>query len=1009
MATVVNTLYPPVIATFQNAFVHTENARVYFTLSSFNSSANIKHVHVSCVNQLNNENALNLSSGLIIQDLHYDDETGLYYANIPVNTIDGNAFGINQFYKVQIRFDSYAGTDVPINEESAKNEYLLSHTQYFSEWSSVCLIRPISQPKIVLPLFDAYEAEQKTPAFNKGLFQLSGGLVFGKTKMDGDKENFVITSEETETLQAYTVSILDSDKKVIISSPTIYTGENLNQNEIVYNIDLSSLKNSNDTGASTDSAYYIMRVTARTKNQYQLSRDCRFQISEYAGVDEWKPTITAQTDDETASVTVTVKNEYSFSDGVSVYVRRASNADNFKEWETIYSSKLQDIDFTFTDNTVNSLTWYRYRVEGFSNTGMQLSKPTMSQIVFPQFYDAYIYRDGKQFAIRYNYKIANFKPVVNRTKIDTLGSKYPRFAENAILNYKQFSISGIISAESDVYSEFANKAELIYHDSDTLKDLYSEYKDDYDVKDLVRNDFKNFSKETGVQYPESPIPSITSQRFLTTTTNDWLYEREFRESLVSWLNDGEPKLYRSMTEGSMVVMVTDVSLTPNSQLSRRLWDFSATVYEVEDASSLETLDTLGIYNRTMIESINGDSAGSDEDDDDNKDFIEVIQPGQLYKTTIAATTTAGGATDSGASYNIINNISDELNKKYSGILSNSKADAIVLKNVKIYYHSKPSRYVFDTNGGLNIPIKIEANPEAGKEDFDDVTANYMRTEGKIQLGYVFSMKTKTSSGKNTSIFVNDRGYYQIPDNIDVEALYFQPSDIVTLEYTVCYKKKNSSKQSISGASIDRTVVGQEAKTFQPNDYLGDDIRAKYTYVNIKDNVIQTTQKMNYWKGISLDVTPFAVAKIKYHNQDDYHTYVVGESGVLYLLKNVEIDDMCFLGIRMKKTNKTKYLQENEFKLDSSVTEQDIHDFDVSNYSGTDADEDIQIENPEINTVYKIDNQLKIYYNYSWYDFYFVQPDGITGNDNATPTVGIAAIPVDGMINYYGTVMTTNYQ
>ena len=134
MATVVNTLYPPVIATFQNAFVHTENARVYFTLSSFNSSANIKHVHVSCVNQLNNENALNLSSGLIIQDLHYDDETGLYYANIPVNTIDGNAFGINQFYKVQIRFDSYAGTDVPINEESAKNEYLLSHTQYFSEW-----------------------------------------------------------------------------------------------------------------------------------------------------------------------------------------------------------------------------------------------------------------------------------------------------------------------------------------------------------------------------------------------------------------------------------------------------------------------------------------------------------------------------------------------------------------------------------------------------------------------------------------------------------------------------------------------------------------------------------------------------------------------------------------------------------------------------------------------------------------------------------------------------------
>ena len=36
MATVVSTLYPPVVSTFQNAFVNTEDAVVYFTLSSFN-------------------------------------------------------------------------------------------------------------------------------------------------------------------------------------------------------------------------------------------------------------------------------------------------------------------------------------------------------------------------------------------------------------------------------------------------------------------------------------------------------------------------------------------------------------------------------------------------------------------------------------------------------------------------------------------------------------------------------------------------------------------------------------------------------------------------------------------------------------------------------------------------------------------------------------------------------------------------------------------------------------
>ena len=81
----------------------------------------------------------------------------------------------------------------------------------------------------------------------------------------------------------------------------------------------------------------------------------------------------------------------------------------------------------------------------------------------------------------------------------------------------------------------------------------------------------------------------------------------------------------------MVVMLTDVTLTPNSTVGRRLWNFSATVYEIEDASSLDTLDTLGIYNRKMIGSING---GNHDSEDDPKDYIEVIKPAQMYKMTV---------------------------------------------------------------------------------------------------------------------------------------------------------------------------------------------------------------------------------------------------------------------------------------------------------------------------------------------------------------------------------------
>jgi hypothetical protein len=77
---------------------------------------------------------------------------------------------------------------------------------------------------------------------------------------------------------------------------------------------------------------------------------------------------------------------------------------------------------------------------------------------------------------------------------------------------------------------------------------------------------------------------------------NWWWERVFREKVIQWLNNGEPKLWRSMTEGNMIVMFDGISLTPNAQLGRRTWDFSATVYEIEDGYSLQTLNSLNLFN-----------------------------------------------------------------------------------------------------------------------------------------------------------------------------------------------------------------------------------------------------------------------------------------------------------------------------------------------------------------------------------------------------------------------------
>jgi hypothetical protein len=56
--TLVNTLYPPAVETFQPAFVYTDGPVVTFSISPFNAASDIKYIHVSVTDQRNNENVL---------------------------------------------------------------------------------------------------------------------------------------------------------------------------------------------------------------------------------------------------------------------------------------------------------------------------------------------------------------------------------------------------------------------------------------------------------------------------------------------------------------------------------------------------------------------------------------------------------------------------------------------------------------------------------------------------------------------------------------------------------------------------------------------------------------------------------------------------------------------------------------------------------------------------------------------------------------------------------------
>lgn len=951
-------LYPPMFSsTFAPAFVNTTSPKIYFSISPFNTASDISRVHISLVNQTTNENALTDATGILLSEgLQYDTDAGMYYVVIPVdhvkNGTNSTGWNYNQFYKLQLRFDSYDGDGVLNN-----SDYFISHTAHFSEWSEICLLRPILQPQVLLRTFDTTDGSV-TPSFNLGVIPISGKLYFGN-------EN---NSDEIETLQSYYIEVVTRNgEDEVLTSETIYTGDNVDPNTIYYNLDLSGLNTEN-------TVKFIMRLHITTSNNYTMTREYNFDIADYTPEDTFNPAINATLDNENGIVTVTVENENTVFG--TVYIRRSSSVSNFKEWESIYETAIAGaIHLTVKDNTVGSGIWYQYSIQ-LQNTAGSMTPVYKTDIVFPDFYNAILSRGDKQIGIIFNYQISSYKPVVNRQKMDTLGGKYPKFAENAAMNYIQFSITGMISAQED-----ENK--LFMDEEDYYGDMYQNY--------TIYND------NNGI-------------------TNDYNYfwERAFRQELVKWLNDGEPKLYRSKTEGLMVVMLTDISLTPNTTLSRRLYDFSATVYEIQDGNSLKTLDSLGIYDVHYWDE-NQQNSG-DGDGPIVPEYVEVQKPGQIYSETVS--NMVSGRTDV-----VANTIMARIIQKYGGVQSDKNPSEGYLKNVKIWFESKPHRFI-QTAGGLKLVTDIS---QYSAED-----------RKRIQLGYSFEVNNQGVSPTDTMVFfVNEMGYYQIPNSINVTSLFFpQSDDVVTVEYVIDYKEKHSSNSVISGTSIQRQLVGQEQGVFQPYQYLGEYIRRKYSFVATDEYY----QQMQWWRGICLDVDPYALVNIKYHGENTYTTYEVGDTGVLHMLRDTSVQDMCFIGKRMHIVDKTRrpFLENWECVLDDSVdattwytvlgvdtlqpvtvtfddadpitilgnrwnTLGDMESVTASNTRASHAVSDSisrAVAHPKYNTVYRINGQTYIYYvNGQWYP--------VEIDDEVENTI-IAAVPIEGIVSYYGQIIRNTY-
>lgn len=302
----------------------------------------------------------------------------------------------------------------------------------------------------------------------------------------------------------------------------------------------------------------------------------------------------------------------------------------------------------------------------------------------------YLVTRAHQLRLQGNVQVSNFKRNTQDNFQTTIGSKYPFYSRASKINYRTFSLNGVISINFDPTSSFLRldaigKIELgrtltfdqysvliakspgleqffqqvfdqngnpVYifqgsQDPDWMSveesvslvnrcastlalnglwwdDDNGEYSQLYILdKDIIEHEELSLSRErrygrgyqNGVDLRDASgtlgiydlyLHRQTGLNYTTDKSDSMIYiERKFREKVMEWLSDGKPKLFRSETEGNMIVMLSGASFTPLDKTGRMVYSVSMTVTEIADMTS-ENLEKYNLV-PSLIKSVYVDS------------------------------------------------------------------------------------------------------------------------------------------------------------------------------------------------------------------------------------------------------------------------------------------------------------------------------------------------------------------------------------------------------------------
>ena len=512
-------LYPPYINGTIPAFYSDANQgtkiKVPFSMNKAVGVSEIKGIMLKI-------KSLNGTLKGVVRSSSYD-ATSRMEAVFDVKTLAAKkAFTLGSFYKIQIAY---------IDEHDEVGYY-----------STVGVIKYTTKPKVIID-----------------------GLAFGHINTHNYSYTGVYSQElgdTTEKMYSSHFTIYDSNNNIYTQSEEVLHDNTADDLRYEGKEDFKFTKD-----LELDKSYYI-QFTATSINGMKVSSQ-KYRIIQRRSINpEVNIALKATMDFNNGYVLLTIQDDEDPVISGSFSIGRCDNANNWI-WEQIQDFNLQSIEpskWSLKDCTVEQGLTYRYSIQQHNENGIY-SNRIVSNDVFCDFEDAFLYDGERQLKIRYNPKVSSFKTDIEESKTNTIGHQYPFITRNSHVYYKEFPISGLISYLSDEQELFLTKAEL-------------------GIQTI----------ESDSSHGDSVVSWGRKEKKFNTTTNltpeNIAAERIFKLKVLEWLNDGKPKSFRSPGEGNYLVRLMSVSLSPNDTVGRMLHSFSCQAYEIGE----HTLENLAKYN-----------------------------------------------------------------------------------------------------------------------------------------------------------------------------------------------------------------------------------------------------------------------------------------------------------------------------------------------------------------------------------------------------------------------------